>query len=149
MNTASWATQSVKLVLRRVAPPELTRWTTFDVDGDGDAELLVWGTGAVGHGALMIHHFAAGPRLVRTEGPLLGVAGPTLEVAPGVDEDGRFLALRDGQGRCGRRPFDDRGRLLPICGEVAWPSSESVSGVSAGPRLSPPTTSAVFSTASS
>ena len=69
--------------LRGVAPPDRTALTLFDVDGDGDAELLVWRTDPAGFGAGTVYDFqgppsgvdavevAAGPRLIRTLGPTL------------------------------------------------------------------------------
>jgi hypothetical protein len=80
-------------VLRAVAPPELTEWTLVDTDSDGDAEIVVWRTDDAGHGARWTHHFAPGPRLERSLGPIYGaIASPGRARPPSsadLDGDGR------------------------------------------------------------
>ena len=70
--------------LRRIAPPADSGWTVLDTDGDGDDEVLVWASGEHGAGALTIYHFADGPRLERTLGPVLGIAGHGARVEAGA-----------------------------------------------------------------
>lgn len=106
-------------VLRAVAPPGLTDWCVFDTDGDGDDELLVWAVADVGDGGLVAYHFAQGPRLARTVGPLLGVAGPGAEVRVLAFEGRRYLEV-ECEGVRRWRPFDAEGRL----GTWTWPLPE-------------------------
>ncbi len=61
--------------MRRVAAVDRSEFTLFDSDGDGDDEVIVWRTDHAGHGAVMIYHFAPGPRLERTLGPFYGSVG--------------------------------------------------------------------------
>lgn len=98
--------------LRAVAPPGRAEFTVFDTDGDGDDEVLVWRTDPRGHGALMIYHFGAGPRLERTHGPHLGMA------ATGADNvalvlDGQRLLVGLYPGNTLIRRFDEYGLLVP------------------------------------
>lgn len=96
-------------VLRRVAPPAWTDWTLFDADGDGDDELLVWARAEVGAGALTLYHFAAGPQLERTVGPVLGFAGHGAEVECVAEPAGRFADVYAADGTALRWRFDDKG----------------------------------------
>jgi hypothetical protein len=101
-------------VLRRVAPPGRSDWTLFDTDGDGDDELLVWDLSSTGAGALTAYHFASGPRLERTVGPVLGVAGHGARVSLSAEEGERALVVEwpDGpEGTRVRRSFDEGGVL--------------------------------------
>jgi len=59
-----------------VLPAGLTGFDIGDTDYDGDEEVLVWRTDVAGHGMLMIYHFAPGPRLERTAGPMYGMMLP-------------------------------------------------------------------------
>lgn len=80
-------------VLRRVAPPDRADFDVWDVDGDGDDELVVWRTDHAGGGALQVYHFDAGPRLARTAGPWYGVVEPGAQVALDVTTDGERVAV--------------------------------------------------------
>ena len=108
------------LALRGVAPAERCAWTLFDTDGDGRDELLVWAT-EPGDGALAVYRFEAagapgpgGPRLARTDGPFLGLAGHGARVTPWLGEDGgRWLASRWPDGSAALHRFDERGVPRP------------------------------------
>jgi hypothetical protein len=105
--------------LYAVAPPELTGWTLFDTDGDGDEEVLVWRTDRAGQGALWVFHFANGPALERTVGPLYGVVGPGLEPSfRRLSSGERVLILEPEQGSAQARVFDDHGIPALHDGEV-------------------------------
>jgi hypothetical protein len=84
-----------ELVLHAVAPPELTDWKLADTDADGVLEVLVWRTDAAGHGALWSHHFAPGPRLERSSGPVYGAVLPGTRGQAGQPSSGDL----DGDGR--------------------------------------------------
>ena len=98
-------------VLRRAAPPGSTDWDVFDTDGDGDQEILVWDRSATGEGGLMIYHFSAGPRLARTVGPVLGVAGEGAVVNPTAGSVRHLLVVHDGVAR--RFDFQPGGGVAP------------------------------------
>lgn len=107
------------LVLPAVAPRAWCAFAAFDVDGDGDDELLVWRTDddpAAG-GALWQFHFGPGPVLVRTVGPLYGVSAPRTELAFARAADGtRLVVLTSARGRVLRR-FDAFGLVQELEGE--------------------------------
>jgi len=105
--------------LHGVAPPELTGWTLFDVDGDGDDEVLVWRTDAAGHGALTSFHFDRGPVLARTVGPLHGVVLPRLEPRFVTTAGGeRLVILEPEHAPAQARTFDAQGLPRPFAGEL-------------------------------
>jgi hypothetical protein len=107
------------LTLHAVAPRALARWALFDTDGDGDAEVLVWRTDPAGHGALWSFHFARGPRLARTLGPLYGVAAPGLEFEPVRTARGeRLLVLVGERGPLQARILDAAGLPRLFEGEL-------------------------------
>ncbi len=100
--------------LRRIAPEGISDFTVFDCDGDGDQEILVWRTDHAGHGALMIYHFSAGPKLERTAGPLYGSVAPMVPNLFLRSDDGERMMLciyADLQIRVLR--FDDHGEPRP------------------------------------
>ena len=105
-------------VLRAIAPPDCTELALFDTDGDGADELLAWRTDGPGIGALMLYSFAtagagdaAGPRLVRSFGPLLGLVPFGEPTALRRSPDGRRWII-SGTGSARRvRGFDNRGFL--------------------------------------
>ena len=96
-------------VLRRVAPPESTGWTLFDTDGDGAHEVLVWSRGGAKEGALTIYHFGPGARLIRTVGPILGIAGYGAELECIQDGGARCLDVFQADGSVHRLQFDGNG----------------------------------------
>lgn len=109
---------AIRATLRRVAPPGISDFGWLDTDGDGRDELLVWRTDAAGHGALTIHAFGAGPSLVRTTGPFVGVVAPGARTLPLVTDQGERLLvseLRD--GRRVAKSFSDVGALESFDGE--------------------------------
>lgn len=109
----------VRLVLRSVAPAEVTDWTLFDTDGDGDDEVVVWRTDAAGRGALWSYHFARGPLLARTIGPLYGATAPGSEVELVRLPDGARLIVLEREGSAPQaRRFDARGLLDLFEGEL-------------------------------
>ena len=108
-----------ELVLHSVAPPELSDWALFDTDGDGDDELVIWRTDAAGLGAAWTYHFARGPVLERTFGPLYGVTAPGLEPAFLTTATGeRLLLLESANGVAQARIFDEQGLLRTYAGEI-------------------------------
>lgn len=107
------------VALRGVAPRGSTDWTVFDVDGDGDAEVLVWSTVAAGNGALWEFHFARGPVLERTVGPLYGAVGPGV-VEFGVGLDGERWVVVETEVGAVTRVFDAEGIPRVIEGEVGF-----------------------------
>ncbi len=117
--------------LRGVAPARSTDWTLFDTDGDGDDEVVVWSTVAAGHGALWVFHFARGPELERTLGPLYGAVAPECEVGFGVAASGeRWMVVEGKSGGAVVRVFDEEGGLRVFEGEV--PLERGVGGVGSG-----------------
>jgi hypothetical protein len=103
------------VVLHDVAPRELCAWDVFDTDGDGDEEILVWRTDRAGSGALRIFHFAAGPALERSVGPLYGVVALGAVAKPVVDADGRRLFVTTlPDGRVLAHVFDEHGGLASV-----------------------------------
>jgi hypothetical protein len=99
------------LSLPEVAPHALCSFDVFDVDGDGDDELLVWRTDAdpQAGGALWQYHFEPGPVLARTVGPLYGVSAPNTRLAFARAADGtRLFALRNASSEVVRH-FDAHG----------------------------------------
>ena len=112
-------------VLRGVAPPDRTALALFDVDGDGDQELLVWRTDAAGFGAAMLYDFeppspaaaaggAAGPRLVRTIGPTLDMLPLDRPSFLRQSADGRRWLLVREPGFVNVYGFDEHGwRRVP------------------------------------
>lgn len=119
--------------LRRVAPPGISEWGVFDTDGDGDDEILVWACGEVGEGALTIYHFSAGPRLTRTVGPILGVAGPGTRLMPVLGNE-RYLEITRATGEQIRRDFAPDGSLRP---PRILPGTGSGAGTGAPARRGP------------
>jgi hypothetical protein len=106
-----------ELVLHSVAPPELCDWTLFDTDGDGDAEIVTWRTDAAG--AMCCYHFADGPALVCTLGPLYGLSGQGSELELLCTPDGeRLLILRPERGEPVVRAFDAQGMPRSFDGQV-------------------------------
>lgn len=106
------------LVMRRIAPAERTAWTLFDSDGDGRDELIVWRTDAPGIGAMTMYHFDAGPRLVGTIGPLLGVVTQGESPSFRTDAEGRRWILSwEPDGTRAVRLFDARGWIRPVTSE--------------------------------
>lgn len=107
------------LTLHGVAPPELTGWTLFDLDGDGDDEVLVWRTDAAGHGELTSYHFERGPVLARTLGPLYGVVMPGSAPEFVVTAAGeRLMVLETERGPAQARAFDAHGLPRLHQGEI-------------------------------
>lgn len=108
-----------ELTLHALAPNELTGWSLFDTDGDGDDEILVWRTDERGFGALWSAHFAPGPRLARTIGPLYGVLPPGAEPELRRTARGeRLLIVRAPQRAASALAFDAQGRLQAFPGTV-------------------------------
>jgi hypothetical protein len=108
-----------ELVLHAIAPPELVDWTLFDTDGDGRDEIVTWRTDAAGQGALWSYHFARGPVLENTVGPLYGLTAPGL--APcfcRTPRGERLLILRPPTGPPEARIFDSHGRPGVYEGEL-------------------------------
>ncbi|MHC4846018.1 MAG: matrixin family metalloprotease [Planctomycetota bacterium] len=104
--------------LRRVAPAEYTDWATFDTDGDGGDEVIVWRTDPAGVGTMTMYHFDAGPALARTIGPLLGVAPSGARPSFVADDDGRrWILSREHDGTPVVRLYDDRGWIRPVTSE--------------------------------
>ncbi len=98
------------LVVRGVAPSGSAEFAVFDADGDGKDDLVVWRTDAQGHGELQLAMFAAGPQLVRTVGPFLGVVAPGARVAFAVGGGGeRLLVAVAANGKVMPRQFDRYG----------------------------------------
>jgi len=105
-------------VLRAIAPPDVTELALFDTNGDGADELLAWRTDGSGIGALMLYSFAtagagdeAGPRLVRSFGPLLDLVPFGEPTALRRSPDGRRWIISGTGGARRVRGFDDRGFL--------------------------------------
>jgi len=96
------------LLLAGVLPAGIAGFDAYDTDSDGDSEILVWRTDAAGHGALTIYHFAPGPRLARTVGPLIGQVLPNARVtfARG-SEDAALLCIEKPDGELLLREFKD------------------------------------------
>jgi len=112
--------------LRRVAPPGRADWTLFDTDGDGDDELVVWEVAGEGSGALTAYHFARGPLLERTVGPVLGAAGHGARVQLRREGAERALLVEWPDGTRVRRVFDDAGLAAeprPVAAAAAVPAS--------------------------
>lgn len=118
------------LVLPAVAPRELCAFTAFDADGDGDDELLLWRTddAPAAGGALWQFHFGPGPELVRTLGPLYGVAAPRAELTFARAADGTRLVVQSGARGQVLRRFDEFGLVQELDGEPQ--SSASARGAS-------------------
>jgi len=113
-------------VLRRVVDPAAADWTLFDVDGDGDQELLVFARAGNLAGALTTYHFAAGPRLERSVGPFLGLAGPGARIEPVAKGGRRFLDVFQADGTAQRWSLDEAGSPrapAPIAWRAGDPSS--------------------------
>jgi hypothetical protein len=110
------------LVLHEVAPPELAQWSLFDTDGDGDEEVLVAVPLASTGGALWSYHFAPGPVLHHTIGPLYGVTGPGARVSFAVGPGGERLILIDHpDARRQARVFDEHGLVRVLEEEMELP----------------------------
>lgn len=62
----------VTTTLRRVAPPSVTDYGLFDVNGDDHDEVVVWRTDAAGVGAVKYYFLDDEGRLRKTVGPILG-----------------------------------------------------------------------------
>ncbi len=128
------ARDGAQLVLHSIAPPELSDWTQFDTDGDGDAEIVTWRTDAAGQGALWSYHFAPGPELEHTLGPFYGVMVPGLEPEFLDTPDGtRLLVLRAERGAAQARAFDQQG--LPRAFEGTAPRLAGMRAAGAGPAM--------------
>ena len=112
----SWTSSCV---LERVAPPDITDWSLFDTDADGDDELLVWRNDGIGHDHLMIYAFepsanGQGARLARTHGPLLHAARGGDVHLDDLGAGERFLVVRgtnSEEGRIRVRQFNESGGL--------------------------------------
>ena len=101
-------------MLPRVAPRALTAWAAFDADGDGDDEVLVWRTDPAGAGALTEYHFARGPALDHTVGPLYGAVVPGLAVRFARDARGARFLLQGDEGVVAHRAHRDGSRVWSI-----------------------------------
>jgi len=111
------------LVLPAVAPPQWTEFACFDTDGDGDDELLTWRVDDAREagGALWSFHFAPGPVLERTLGPLYGVSAPGARLAFTRDAAGqRWLSADLGGAHARSLRFDAHG----IPAELAEPAPQ-------------------------
>jgi hypothetical protein len=105
--------------LRRVAPARVSDCAIFDADGDGRDDVVVWRTDPEGHGMVMIYHFAPGPRLARTTGPLYGAVVPGAPVFGGTTAAGERVLLSVLQdGAYLARRFDASALLGP------WPEGQ-------------------------
>ncbi|HEB51722.1 MAG TPA: matrixin family metalloprotease [bacterium] len=97
-----------------VAPVGKSQFAVFDADGDGADEVLVWRTDKAGNGAMMLYHFAAGPRLQRTTGPFFGVSAVGARHALVWKDDAtRLFVVAYDNGRRVVRRFDRYGVLKP------------------------------------
>jgi len=122
-----------ELVLHSVAPPELTDWTLFDTDGDGDEELVTWRTDAAGQGAMWCYHFAHVLALERTLGPLYGVTAPGLMPTFLITaKSERLLVLHSAHGVPQARIFDAQGVPQNYAGEI--PPASATGPASAASR---------------
>jgi len=117
--------------LRRVAPPRASDYAVFDTDADGRDDVVVWRTDSEGHGAVMVYHFAPGPRLARTSGPLFGAVIPGASVYGGTTATGERVLLSVLEDRSFRvRRFDaapwTEGAALIIPGVLADADGDGV-----------------------
>ncbi len=112
------------LSLRLVAPPGRSRWGVFDLDGDGSQELFVFRADVPSSETLMIYHFAPGPRLERTAGPVFGFSVPDqpLHLVRDRNQPARLIVQLDGSGRYSAHEFDRAGNLVaPSSSTFAFP----------------------------
>jgi integrin beta 1 len=120
----SRADGSLALVLHEVAPAGVAEWSLFDSDGDGDLEVLVAVPLASTGGALWAYHFAPGPVLERTVGPMYGVTGPRARVSFAVGAGGRRLVLIDHpDAPLQARAFDEHGLVRALEEELELPAA--------------------------
>lgn len=98
--------------LRGVAPSGIADYAVFDVDGNGNDDVLVWRTDPAGNGRLMVFHFGEGGKLVRTTGPMIGVMAPGSRnlLIRAISGD-RVLLTEFANGRRIARRFDQYGVL--------------------------------------
>lgn len=106
--------------LRGVAPRGASGFASFDVDGDGRCEVVVWRTDRAGRGALTSYHLDDGG-LVRTTGPFYGMASYANGATHGVATiDGvRLFVTQFPGGRVVARRFDRHGLLQPYTDAAA------------------------------
>ena len=119
-----------RTVLRGVAPPDCTEFATFDTEGDGRDELLVWRTDVQGHGAVTVYCFGPSCTLLRTAGPFLGMTTHGARVHFAVHADGsRLLVNTLPNGRLVAQRFDDRGLPVEWAGDPPAPAVQKPADV--------------------
>ncbi|MFT4513766.1 MAG: hypothetical protein ACI89X_003822 [Planctomycetota bacterium] len=105
--------------LRGVAPRDVSDFAVFDVDGNGNDDVLVWRTDRPGNGQLMIYHFQKGAQLARTTGPFAGaMANGAENLLMNTASGHRVLLTTYKNGRRIARHFDQYGVLKGFSGAL-------------------------------
>ncbi len=104
----------VRTTLRCVAPPDVSGFDVFDADGDGRDEIVVWRHDKAGLGVVTSYRFDDECRLVRSVGPLFGMASTGAEhVVAKLASGQRVFVVVFGNGKRVARLFDEHGLLGP------------------------------------